>query len=342
MIKYHKILITGTSGFLGGRLSKHLKTSFPDIEIVCTSRSDQKKDDLINHGCTFVQGDLNDPAFTNDLLTGVDAIVHCAALSAPWGKKEDFYMANTLLTSNLLAAALKKGIKRFIYISSPSIYFNFKDRFNVSENDPLPLKIVNEYAFSKLETEKIVHSYNQKGFNTVSIRPRAIIGAEDSVIFPRIIRAYLNNKLRIIGNGQNIADLTCVTNVIQAIICALNAPADVMGMAYNISNGEPVNLWDEINYVLSELNYPPVKKKVPYPIIWTIVWLSETLHKLRKKESEPVLTLYGIGTLAKSLTMDISLAKKNLGYAPVQATREGITEFLNWYKMNNKATHSKI
>src|SRR5207344_2649032 len=111
-------------------------------------------------------------------------------------------------------------------------------------------------------------------------RPRAIIGAEDSVIFPRLLNAYLGGKLRIIGKGNNIVDLTCARNVIEAVICALRAPGEAMGLAYNISNEEPVLLWNEINYLLGELSYPPVKKTVPYPVIRAFAWLTEALSKI--------------------------------------------------------------
>ncbi|MEO8765086.1 MAG: NAD-dependent epimerase/dehydratase family protein [Ginsengibacter sp.] len=329
-----RIIVTGAAGFLGGRTAKFLAQDpgYVEYDIVATSRRTTRAQELEGAGCGFKAGDLTDLSFCNDLTKQAEIVIHCAALSAPYGDYAEFYKSNYIATGHLLKASVENGVKKFIFISTPSIYFTFSDRFNVKETDPLPRKMPNNYAKTKLMAERKVVSLNGRGIETIALRPRAIIGAEDSVIFPRLLKAYASGKLRIIGPGQNVADLTCARNVIEAIVCAIHAPNESMGAAYNISNGAPVQLWDEINYLLNGLGYPPVKKRIPYGVIRAISLLTELLYKIKRSRSEPVLTSYGIGMLSKSLTMDISLARIKLGYAPVQTTREGIDEFLRWYK----------
>jgi nucleoside-diphosphate-sugar epimerase len=192
--------------------------------------------------------------------------------------------------------------------------------------------MVNHYAETKLKAEKFVLSKNNKGIETIALRPRAIIGAEDTVIFPRLIKAYQEGKLKIIGNGKNTADLTCVRNVIEAVMCCMQAKNNSMGEAYNITNGEPVVLWEKINALLQALTLEPLKKKVPAGLVLFIASLMEWKGKLFHPEKEPTFTRYSVGVLAYSLTMNISKAKKQLGYQPVQTTEEGLTEFIEWYK----------
>lgn len=326
-----KIIVTGASGFLGGRLLKYLTQWKDSFEVVGTGRRTERKAEFEQLNCRYQTGDLLNVDFCNSLLTGAGAVVHCAALSAPWGKRDEFVKANIIATLNLLNSAQQTGVKTFVFISTPSIYYTSQPRFNVSESESLPAKMINEYAATKWEAEQEVVSRHSATFKTIALRPRAIIGAEDTVIFPRLLKAYESRRLKIIGSGQNIVDLTTVRNVIEAIICALQAPAEAYGQAYNITNGEPVRLWEEINFLLQQLHLKPVTQRVPLGIADAFArWLE--LKAGWTSTAEPTLTRYGIGVLAHSLTMDISKARKLLNYHPVQTTREGIIEFIEWYQ----------
>ena len=325
------ILITGASGFLGGRTASYF-AQMPQFKVRATSRSNKKADALTDLGCDFMQGDLIDSKFVAKLVEGIDIVVHCAALSSPYGIRSDFHSANIIATENLLIAAKLVGVKKFLFISSPTIYVDLKPKFNIKETDPLPKKSVNLYAETKLKAEQFVLSHNGMGIQTLALRPRAIIGAEDTVIFPRVLNAYDQGKLKIVGRGDNICDLTCVRNVIEAIHCSMQAPSNAYGEAYNITNGEPVNFWGSLNYALESLGYQPVQKKVSKKVALTAATVVESYYKIFKPTIEPALTAYGIAVLADHFTMDISKAKTLLNYQPVMTTQEGIDEFIQWYK----------
>src|SRR6185437_15399197 len=110
-----------------------------------------------------------------------------AALSSPWGKYKDFYQANVLGTENLIKAAPKDA--RFIHVSSPSIYFDFSEKHNIKEDDPLPRKPVNYYVKTKLMAEALIDkAFNEQQLNVITIRPRAIFGPYDRAILPRILK----------------------------------------------------------------------------------------------------------------------------------------------------------
>ncbi|WP_018343222.1 NAD-dependent epimerase/dehydratase family protein [Cytophaga aurantiaca] len=326
-----KIIITGAAGFLGGRLVKQLAASGM-YDVIATSRRTERKTELESAGCTFISGDLLNSDFCLQLTKEADIIVHCAALSSVWGSYYDFYDANVITTKNLLAAAIQNGVRKFIFISTPSIYFDFTDKYNISENDVPPEKSVNAYASTKLMAEQFVLEKNSEQIKTVALRPRAIIGAEDTVIFPRIIRAYTEGRLKIIGDGKTLGDLTAVSNVIEAVHCCIRADDSAMGQAYNISDGNPVLLWPTINHILKELGHKPITKKISAGLVLTIASIIEGTAKLFNAKKEPSITKYGIGVLAKSITMDIHKARTALNYKPVQTTEEAINEFITWYR----------
>jgi nucleoside-diphosphate-sugar epimerase len=150
---------------------------------------------------------------------------------------------------------------------------------------------------------------------------------------PRLIRAYQEGKLKVIGNGRNVADLTSVSNVADAIVLSMNAGPQAINGTYNISNGEPVLLWKAIGEVLNALGHQLPQGKVPLGIALFAARMMETKARLTGMK-EPSLTRYGVGTLTQSLTMDISAAREKLGYAPKMNTQEAIAEFVKWYKEN--------
>lgn len=327
------ILVTGAAGFLGGRVAKHFAQIGEQYTVIATSRRTERKDELESYGCAFIAGDLCNMDFCDTITQNVTTVIHCAALSAPYGNYQHFHHSNVLATQTLLNASIKNGVKKFIFISTPSIYFNYSDRFDVKESDPLPSKMVNAYAATKLQAEQLVLAKNTTQFKTIALRPRAIIGAEDTVIFPRVLEAYNQKRLRIIGNGENVCDMTCAYNVIEAIRCAIHANDEAYGEAYNITDGAYVKFWDAVNYALTSLAFEPVERKVPQKLAYFAASVIEQKAKLFS-EKEPTLTKYGIGILSHSFTLSIEKANKLLNYKPLMSTYEGINEYISWHKKN--------
>ena len=138
------ILVTGATGFLGGHLVERLICEGYGVDFI--ARDKIKAKPLMQLGESFIHQDLSTKFSLNKKY---DAVYHCAALSKPWGKYENFYSANMLATLNLVNAMQESGSDFLIHISSPSIYFNFKDRFNIKETDPLGSKFVNHYVETK-------------------------------------------------------------------------------------------------------------------------------------------------------------------------------------------------
>ncbi|WP_394993157.1 NAD-dependent epimerase/dehydratase family protein [Emticicia sp.] len=325
------ILLTGATGGLGYRTLEQLITNVQIKRIVATGRIIKPTHFVEHSKVSYELGDLEDDNFVSKLVEQVDCIVHAAALSSPWGKYSEFEKANLFSIRNLINSAKKQNIKRFVYVSTPSLYFNGNDRFDVRESDELPKKFVNAYSKTKYEAEI---ELEKSGISYIILRPRALIGRGDTIIMPRIIRAFQEGKLKIIGDGNNVVDLTSLANVADSIELSLFVGTEGINQTYNITNGKPVKLWATIGKVLSLLGHEMNKQKIAYPIVKMVSQLMELKAKLTN-EREPALTTYGVGILAKSMTMDISKAKTLLGYTPKVSTDGAIIEFVNWYKRVN-------
>lgn len=322
-----KILLTGATGFLGFR-TLELLIDIPEVtHIVATGRTLKPTHTVTHPKVSYQLGDLTDASFVQQLVQQVHYVIHAAALSAPWGKYNTFEAANVLTQNNLIKASQAHDIQRFVYISTPSLYVNGQHRLDVKESDPLPGKFINAYAATKRLAEIALEN---SGLPYVILRPRALIGRGDTVIMPRVLRSYEEGRLKIIGNGKNLVDLTSVANVAQAIWLSLTTQKEGLNQVYNITNGEPVYLWEKIGQVLELMGKQLPSKKVPYTLVAAVAQIMEWKSKL-KNYQEPVLTKYGVGTLAKSFTLDISKAKTLLGYAPTINTDTAIQEFVDWY-----------
>jgi nucleoside-diphosphate-sugar epimerase len=327
-----KILLTGATGFLGFRTLEKLIEIDEVTSIIATGRTIKQSHYLKHPKITYILGELSDKAFVEEITQDVEFVIHAAALSSPWGKYKEFEDANLRSQLNLINAIKRNKIVKYIYISTPSMYFDSTNRKDIRENDPLPRKFINAYSTTKRMAEiELINS----GIPYVILRPRALTGRGDTVIMPRIISAHKKGRLKIIGNGKNIVDLTSVANAVDAILLSLKAEGAALNQIYNITNGEPVNLWEKITYVLSLMNKQLPQKKIPYWLVLTIAQLMEWKSKITHMK-EPVLTKYGVGVLAKSMTLDISKARELLGYNPTVTTDEAIKEFINWYTENEK------
>lgn len=324
-----KILVTGASGFLGGWVLSALSDKFGKECVTGTGRNLVRCDELKEIGHTICIGDLTDRNFVSNKLQNFTHIIHCAAKSSLWGSYNSFYRDNVLSTKNLLEGI--PSIQKFVYISSPSIYFNYCDRFQIREDAELPEKFVNYYAATKYLGEQEVMNFPKETMSRIIIRPRAIVGAGDTVIVPRVIRAFEAGKLRIIGDGKNICDFSSVKNIAHAVYLSIIGGPEIDRKIFNITDGSPKPMWELIENTLVKLGYHPRLKPVNYRLVFAIASISELINKLTGR-GEPVLTRYGVAVLRYSITLDISEAKKYLKYEPVISTDESIDEFVKSFR----------
>lgn len=315
------ILITGGSGFIGGRLREALSARH---QVFYTARSPSAESPP-----GLLQGDLTDEIFARDCSAGMDAIIHCAGMAGTWGDYDSYYRANVVATRFLVAGAKDNGVKRLINISSPSIYFDFKDQLDLRE-DFLPRQFSNAYAHTKYEAEVIIQSAHAANLQTVSLRPRSVIGRGDRNVLPRLMRLQQTGNLVQVGDGHNVVDITTIGNLIHAVELCLTAEPSALGQVYNISNGQPERFWDFVDQVLAAARLPNKRKHLPLAPVMAVARMNDWVSRLARRRSEPALLPIAVGIIAYSMTMDISKARRLLGYNLPFSTQDGINEFFGF------------
>ncbi|TCO69357.1 NAD-dependent epimerase/dehydratase family protein [Marinisporobacter balticus] len=324
------VLVTGATGFLGQKLAIRLKHM--GYKVTGIGRNKIKGEMLKNYGIEFVSLDLGNKEQTVAVCKEKDYIFHCAALSSPWGKYEAFYKSNVLSTKNLIFGSKKTNIKRLIHVSTPSIYFDYKDKMNISEDSVLPQNPVNYYAQTKLLAENEINQAFKEGLSLVTIRPRALFGPGDTTILPRLIRANNKGSIPLINGGKAIIDTTYVENVVDALILCMNGSKDTLGKKYNITNDEPMALIDLLNKLFDKLDIHLKTKNISFHMAYRLAMVMEWISKYILKGKEPILTRYSVGVLSKNQTLDIENAKNDLGYIPKVGVDEGLDLFVEWLK----------
>ena len=327
------ILITGATGFLGSQTTDILSSYDAVSRITATGRTLREDSKCSSPKVSYTLGELSIKDFVRSLFKDkIDVVINCASKSSPWGSYDSFYQSNVVTQEHLIEFATKNNVSRFIYIGTPSIYFDYTDRLDIKEDDYIPKPLVNHYATTKLAAEQLL---KDSGLTYITLRPRALTGAGDTVIMPRLIRSHNEGRLRIMGTGNNVADLTPVKNFVDAIWLAINTSTNNCNTDYNISNGNGEKLWPNIQLVLNRIGMKAIGKKSPYWLLYAVAWIMENRARLTKGK-EPILTRYSVGILAKSFTFDITKAREMLGYIPKQTTQEAIEDFATWYTENNR------
>ncbi|MBT2291135.1 NAD-dependent epimerase/dehydratase family protein [Paenibacillus albidus] len=325
-----KALVTGATGFLG----RHTVRRLTELgwQVSGLGRNSGIGAQIEKEGAVFLGEDLRHGDAVAKACEGQEYVFHCGALSAPWGRYREFYGCNVEGTHNVVNGCIRHGVKRLIHISTPSLYFNFKSRLGIKENDPLPHKSANAYAATKRVAEQVVMQAGAEGLETVILRPRAIFGPMDNALFPRILLANNGRGVPLMNGGDALIDLTYVGNVVDAMLLSHNAPASAVGRIYNISNGTPIVFRELITELFALLKLPLHTRRISYRAAYGAAAVLEGVHRIIPGLGEPLLTRYSAGTLALSQTLDITLAQELLGYKPRTSIEEGLRYFADWWR----------
>ena len=329
------ILVTGGTGFLGHHLARALQINGHSVSII--GRDFTPVQTLIEARVRPIKADLRDTAAIRQACAGMDIVYHVGALSTAWGKRADFHAINVGGTQAVIEGCREHGVKRLIYVSSPSVVFEGKDIQDASENVPYPSRFTSVYALTKKLGEDLVNGA-ARSMETVILRPKAIFGPGDRSLLPQLITVARRRRLPQIGNGQNLVDLTYVDNVVHALLLAMDADAAV-GKTYTITNGEHVHLWTVIREVLRTLALPTDLRPLPLPVALMAAAVMELQAQLTGKA--PLLTRYSAAILGCTQTYDISAARQDLRYIPYVSVAEGMQRTLETLKAKPYANTSK-
>ncbi len=332
-----KAVVTGGTGFIGGRLVEELVEKGYEVRCLVRDTSDVKA--LKELGAELVHGDLGNTDSLKRLPRGGDVVFHLAAHVSDWGEKEEFYRYNIDATRTLLEASLEAGVKRFVHMSSSTVvwksdFWSVHNLNDIDETFPYRDKYNDWYNESKAEAERLVLSFcKEKGLETVVIRPSNVWGAGDTVILPRVAMAAKKGILFPMGRGERTVTPCHVDNLARAMLLAaenVNAPGNI----YFINDGVKIGYMEFLRKQLeaSGIDWTP-RFSIPYKFAYAVAALMEFIFRLMKSEKPPVLTRFAVAALAGSRSYSIEKARRELGYEPSVDLDEGMKKLRDWVNL---------
>ena len=322
-----KVLVTGANGFVGSHLVEGLLNKGYQVRCLVRKTSDLKW--LSDLKVEYVYGDISEKHSLKDAVTDVDIIIHSAGLTKAKNRVE-YFKANAEGTRNLVEACLEENpkLRRFVYISSQAAAGPGEDER--PKDETVPCRPVSFYGESKLEGEKIVLSYSSELPVTV-IRPPAVYGPRDTDMlgFFKVVK----NGFRIsFGKGESYISLVYVKDLADGIILAAENPKAV-GQTYFIADDRVYSWREAFNIIAGVMNKKTVPLKIPKSIVFFLAFFSENFYRLLGKT--PVFNTQK----AKEITqrywgLDVSKAKKELGFVLRFPLDKGAAETVKWYKEN--------
>ncbi len=294
------ILVTGGLGFIGSHLLEKLNdlnylTTVIDNFAVNSHYQPSKKVQLFRQ-------DISDPKVI-DLVVKLQpqVIIHLAADNRVTSTQAEALKSNVIGTFNLLEAGKRAGIKQFIFSSSAAVY---GDPLSLPINETHPTRPISNYGLSKLTGELYCHQY-QSDFAASIFRfsnvygPRQNSGAEGGIVAILIDRLLKGKKPIIYGNGQQTRDFIFVSDIVAAMILALNQPQSFI---LNLGSNQPTKIISLLNSLSRVLKVKPEFIKKPFRPM-------EIKHSL----------------------FDYSQAQKTLSWQPKTKLTAGLYETINYF-----------
>ena len=309
-------LVSGGAGFIGSNLCEAILNLGYRVRCLDDlSTGKQENVDLFqgHPNYSFIRGDIKDLQLCMDACEGVDYVLNQAA----WGSVPRsiemplFYCANNITgTLNMLEAARKNGVKKFVYASSSSVY---GDEPNLPKKEGREGNLLSPYAVSKRADEEWAKQYTRHyGLDTYGLRYFNVFGRRQdpngayAAVIPKFIKQLLRGEAPTInGDGRQSRDFTYIENVIEANLKACLASHEAAGEAYNIAFGGREYLIDIYYYLTEALGV----------------------------KIEPHFGPDRAGDIKHS-NADITKAREMLGYDPDWSFERGIQAAIKWYREN--------
>jgi dihydroflavonol-4-reductase len=273
-----KAFVTGGTGFIGGRLTKRLRSR--GDEVVALVRSPSKATALAELGCELVEGDLSSPEAIQHGMQGCDSIFHVAAVykvGIPRSEREAMHEANVGGTERILDTATKAGVKRIVYVSTVGVFGNTRGKV-VDESYTRP---GNDFLSCYEETKYLSHQVALdrigKGAPIVIVQPGGVYGPGDHSELGNIIDQTRSGKLKMMMFPETGFNLVHVDDVADGILLAYDKGK--IGESY-VLGGEIATMKNLIEKVSALSGRKAPKRELPAAMMKLAIPVGPIVGKL--------------------------------------------------------------
>ena len=260
-----RFLVTGGAGFIGSNFVHLIRKRFPSCGVTVLDKLtyagnlanlEPVKDDP---GYKFVKGDICDERAVAEAMEGCDVVVNFAAethVDRSIESPRDFLLTDTVGVYVLLEEARRRGVKRFIQISTDEVYGEILEG---EADESAPLLARNPYSASKIGGDRLAYAYFAT-YGTPTIVTRCSNNYGPYQFPEKMIPLFTTNALEgkplpVYGTGTNVRDWIHVEDHGLALIALLEAD-DVEGKTFNIAGGKERSVLQIAGFILEHLKKP--------------------------------------------------------------------------------------
>ncbi len=328
MNKHSRVFITGATGLIGSHIARRLIQE-ENSQIRALVRDVKKAQWLVDLGAEIIQGDINNPQSIVQAVQGCDTVFHAAAWVSERGSKEEVWQTNVQGTQNVVDAATKAGVQRFVHLSSCAVYGS-KQQFDIDETIPTR-KTGNLYHDTKIAAEEIVQRVFKNEHLPVAIARVSQVYGPDSYQFTiRPIQLIKSKKMILIDGGKFMCKPIFIDNLIDGLIlCAREEKA--VGEAINFTDGYPVpwrDFFGAYGRMLGIEKFP----SLPYPLAWTAALIFEIQAGIKGKKAS--FSRGAVNSLRSSNSFSNKKAKRLLNWEPRYNLEQGMLITETWLRKN--------
>jgi nucleoside-diphosphate-sugar epimerase len=321
-----KILVTGGTGFTGKALVRRLLDDGHQV-VALDFQEGLKTQELRDWGAEVVIGTVTDKEIVERCMKGVDVVHHLAAAFRQLNVPNSYYWdVNVQGTQNVLEAAWREKVKKFVYCSTCGVHGNVD---NPPGDENSPINAADYYQQTKYEAEPIVKQYQLKGMPTTILRPAAIYGPGDPERFFMIFKRVSKGTFPMFGNGKTLYHPLYIDHLVDAHVLA-QEPGKGDGEAYLIADEHYLPIQALVEKTAAALN---VKVKIPHLPIWPVIIIGHICEKTCKPfKITPPIFPRRVDWYRQNRAFSIDKAKRDLGYVPNISIDEGLRRTAAWYK----------
>lgn len=318
-----KVLVTGATSLLGGAVVDRLTSRGDDVSVF------QRRSGLT--GATEHLGDIADRDAVDRAVDGATAIIHLAARVGVTGPWSEYEASNVVGTQNIVGAAQASGVRRLVYVSSPSVAHHGDSLVGAQAGPADPDRARGNYARSKAYGELVALGSDSSDLATVAMRPHLVWGPGDTQLIGRIVERARAGRLPTIGTGAALIDTTYVDNAADALVAALDRAPELGGRALVVTNGEPRPVREILNRIVLAAGLEPSRVRVPYRVAWGGGFIAERAWERRGSEGDPPMTSFLAEQLATAHWFDQSETRRLLEWRPTITLAEGFDRLRSWF-----------
>lgn len=322
------VLVTGASGFLGGRLVEMLAASGERVRVFARPSADLGR--LAALPIEVARGSFRDRPAVCRATAGVERIFHCAGCSTDWAPWRRFHEANVLAIEALLAAARDTAdLKRLLHVSTSDVYGY--PAAACDESGPT-VDVGLPYNRSKRAGEMLVwRAAEEWGLPVTVVRPASIYGPRGTAFTLDFARHLRRRTMVLIGGGHSRAGLAYVDNVAEAMMAAAVSP-DTIGRVYNLADGSGITWREYTNALAAALGAPPVRRSLPAAAAMGLARTMEAAYGGLHLPGRPALTRHAVYILSRDQEYPAGRAQADFGFVPRVSFDEGMRRSAEWLR----------